>query len=66
MKIEFDEEADALYLGLGEGEIAETIEVHPGIILDINDQKEVLGIEILGVKKRIPLAELKQFIFKVA
>jgi hypothetical protein len=33
--------------------------VSPGIILDFNKQDEVVGIEVLRVKNRIPLASLK-------
>ena len=47
--IEVDEEAKALYFQLREGQIAETVE-YPEveeIFLDLDDQGQVLGIEIL-------------------
>jgi uncharacterized protein YuzE len=47
--LEVDEEAKALYFRLRKGEIAETIE-YPEveeILLDLDDQGQVLGIEIL-------------------
>ncbi len=66
MKIQFDEKADAIYLRLDETEIVESEEVHPGIILDFNRQNEVVGVEVLHVKNRIPLASLKQMKFEVA
>ena len=47
--LEVDEEAKALYFRLREGEIAETVE-YPEveeIFLDLDDQGQVLGIEIL-------------------
>jgi len=47
--IEIDEEAKALYFRLREGEIAETVE-YPEveeIFLDLDDQGQVLGIEVL-------------------
>ncbi len=37
-----------------------------GIILDFNEKDEVVGVEILRVKKRIPLANLRQMQFEVA
>ena len=46
--------------------IVESEEVQPGIVLDFNEHNQVVGIEILNVKDRIPLANLKQIQFEVA
>lgn len=54
MRLHFDEEADAIYLRLDESEIVESEEVQPGIVLDFNGQNQVVGIEILRVKERVP------------
>jgi uncharacterized protein YuzE len=66
MKLHFDEKADAVYLRLDESSIVDSEEVRPGIILDFNERDEVVGIEILGVKQRVPLADLRQMQFEVA
>ncbi len=66
MKIHFDEKADAVYLRLDDSKIIESEEVKPGIILDFNEQEQVVGIELLSVKGRIPIASLKQLHFEVA
>jgi len=66
MKVHFDEKADAIYLRLDESSIVDSEEVRPGIILDFNGQDEVVGIEILRVKQRVPLSNLKQMQFEVA
>ncbi len=66
MKLHFDEKADAIYLRLDDSKIIESEEVHPGIILDFNERNEVVGIEMLRVKSRIPLSSLKQMHFEVA
>ena len=66
MRVQFDEKADAIYLRLDESEVIESEEVHPGIILDFNKNDEVVGVEVLRVKNRIPLASLKQMKFDVA
>jgi uncharacterized protein YuzE len=39
-----------LYLRLDESKIIESEEVQPGIALDYNDNKQVVGVEILRVK----------------
>ena len=66
MKMHFAEKADALYLRLDESKIVESEEVKPGIVLDFNESKQVVGIEILRVKNRVPLANLKQMLFEIA
>ncbi len=66
MKVDFDPESDALYLRLDESAIIGSEEVYPGIVLDFTADDEVVGIEVLGVQRRIPLANLKQMVFEVA
>jgi uncharacterized protein YuzE len=66
MKVHFDEQADALYIRLDDTEIVESEEVKPGLILDFNAADQVVGIEILRVKERVPLSQLKQLQFEVA
>jgi uncharacterized protein YuzE len=66
MKVQFDDKADAIYFRLDDAPIAESEEVEPGVVLDYNDQNQVVGIEILGVKARVPIASLRQMHFEVA
>jgi uncharacterized protein YuzE len=65
MKLHFDEKADAVYLRLDDSKIIESEEVSPGIVLDFNEHNQVVGIEILNVKDRVPLTNLKQLQFEV-
>lgn len=65
MKMHYDEQADALYLRLDESAILESEEVQPGIVLDFNASNQVVGIEILRLKERVPSANLKQLLFVV-
>lgn len=66
MRVHLDEQADALYLRLDESNIVDSEEVSPGVILDFNDRDQVVGIEILRVKERVPRANLRQMQFEVA
>ena len=52
MKLTVDKEADALYLRLDDSSIVQTEEVSPGVILDYNEAKEVVGVEMLYLSKR--------------
>lgn len=66
MRLRYDEEADALYVRLDDSTVDEAGEVQPGIILDFDASGQVVGIEILGLRARMPLANLKQIQFEVA
>ena len=52
MKIEYDQQADAMNIRLRAGSVAESDEVRPGVVLDFDAEGQVLGIEILDVSKR--------------
>ena len=66
MRVHLDELADALYLRLDESSIVDSEEASPGVIIDFNDQDQVVGIEILRVKERVPTANLRRMQFEVA
>jgi uncharacterized protein YuzE len=53
MNIEFDPEANALYLKLRSGKVEKTKEVEPGVILDFDKTGNVLGVEVLYVHQRM-------------
>ena len=52
MKIEYDQQADAMYIRLRAGKVFESEEVRPGVVFDFDAQGQVLGIEMLDVSQR--------------
>ena len=52
MKIEHDQQADAMYIRLRAGTVVESEEIRPGIVFDYDAEGKVLGIEMLDVSKR--------------
>lgn len=60
MRVRMDEAADALYIRLQETAIAESEEVSPGVILDFDESGRVVGIEMLGIRQRLPGVDLKR------
>ena len=48
MKLTVDHQADALYLNLDETPAPESEEISPGIILDYNAERKVVGVEMLS------------------
>lgn len=53
MRFRYDPEVDALYIRFKEGEIAETDEVSPGVMLDVDAEGKPLGLEILGASQKL-------------
>jgi len=53
MKIEFDKEADALYIELNSGEFGSNKKIDNNTIIDLDKKGKILGIELLNVSKNI-------------
>jgi uncharacterized protein YuzE len=63
MKIEYDPRADAMYIRLAVGEVADSDEVRPGVVLDFDAAGKVLGIEMLDVSTRT--ANPREMVFEM-
>lgn len=63
MRIEFDQAADAVYIQLKEAEVFDTKDVSTGIFVDVDENDEPIGIEILDASKRFSLQDLTRFTF---
>jgi uncharacterized protein YuzE len=66
MRLTVDKEADALYFRLDETPVVESEEVQPGVVLDFDARGTVVGVEILGLSKRVPADALKNLHFQAA
>jgi len=53
MKIKYDRQVDAAYLTLANTQIADTEEIQDNIIFDYDEADQVVGIELLSVKRNI-------------
>jgi uncharacterized protein YuzE len=52
VKVHYDDEVDALYLGLGDQEPDGVIEIAEGVNLDTTEDGKITGIEILKASTR--------------
>ena len=66
MRVHYDPTADAVYFGLVDDGIVESEQVQPGVVLDFDSAGQVVGVELLDVKRRVPDAVLRQMDFSVA
>lgn len=53
MKITYDKTIDAMYIHLNKGRYAKSKKVTDDILVDVNKQGKVLGMEILDASKNI-------------
>lgn len=54
MKITYDKDADAMYVQLTDKKFSRCKEIDRNTILDLDEEGNVIGIELLFVSKRFP------------
>ena len=66
MKVEYDPGHDVMNIELASNiPIAESIELDDGVILDYSEDKKIVSIELLGVKRRLSPETLETVSFAV-
>jgi uncharacterized protein YuzE len=58
MKIEYDNEIDALYIRLQEKHVDRTLEIVEGLNIDLDASGKMIGIEVLDATDRYSLADI--------
>jgi uncharacterized protein YuzE len=58
LKIEYDKEADALYIQLRVAEVDDNIDIEEGVTIDLDEKRHIVGIEILDASKTLSLRDL--------
>ncbi len=58
MKIEYDKEADALYIQLREVNVEDNIDIEEGVTIDLDKNRHIVGIEILDASKKLTIKDL--------
>jgi uncharacterized protein YuzE len=59
MKLHYYPETDSLYIELKEKPGAETREVAPGLVVDLDAEGDVVGFDIDGASRRFDLSTLE-------
>ena len=60
MKIEYDQQADALYIQIRDDYAEDNIDIEEGVTVDLDKKGHIIGIEILDVSKRLSIDELSK------
>ncbi|MFH1075960.1 MAG: DUF2283 domain-containing protein [Pseudomonadota bacterium] len=58
MKIEYDNEIDALYIRLQEKDVYRTLEIEEGLNIDLDASGKMIGLEVLDAVERYSLADI--------
>ena len=58
MKIEYDRQADALYIQLREAVVEDNIDIEEGVTVDLDEKRHIVGIEILDASEKLSLRDL--------
>jgi uncharacterized protein YuzE len=58
LKIEYDKEADALYIQLREADVGDKVDIEEGVTIDLDENRHIVGIEILDASKKLSLRDL--------
>jgi uncharacterized protein YuzE len=58
LRIEYDKEADALYIQRREVNVDDNIDIEEGITVDLDGNRHVVGIEILDASKKLSLSDM--------
>jgi uncharacterized protein YuzE len=58
MKIEYDKDADALYIQLKNAQVSDNIDIEEGVTVDLDSGKHIIGIEILDASKKLSLENI--------
>jgi uncharacterized protein YuzE len=61
MKIRYDPEVDVVYIKLSDAEISETEEDDNGVIVDLDREGNVVGLEFLNAKDFFSPKAIQQF-----
>ncbi len=64
MEIRYDKDADAIYIELRKGTFGKNRKIDDFMILDLDNEGNILGIELLDVSKKIPPESLSEVYIK--
>lgn len=64
MKIEYDPDADALYIQVREADVGDNIDIEEGVSVDVDADRHIVGLEILDASKRLTASDLANIVIQ--
>jgi uncharacterized protein YuzE len=64
VKIEYDPEADALYIQIREAHVHASIDIEDGVTVDVDKDTHIVGLEILDARKRLSASDLSSIVIQ--
>ena len=58
MEIEYDPEADALYIKIREAHPDDNIDIEEGVTVDVDEHGHIVGVDVLDAGKRLSPSDL--------
>jgi uncharacterized protein YuzE len=58
MKVQYDQETDALYITVTDADVSRTVQIDAGTLVDLDRFGNLRGIEVLRPGRRWPLDEI--------
>jgi len=65
MKVNFDREANALYIRFSDDKIEQTAEVRPGVMLDYDAKGRIVALEILNASEALSGPDMNRLAVEV-
>lgn len=59
MKIQYDKQADALYIYINKGRIKKTLKAGKNILIDLGEKDRVVGVEFYQISRSAPQEKLQ-------
>lgn len=59
IRVTVDQSVNAAYIALSDNEVESTVDLGDGILIDLDDMRVVVGIEVLNLDAQLPLARLR-------
>ena len=60
MNINYDKDADCLYIQFQQGKVHHTNKIEDGILVDLDEKGKIFGIEIVGASEKIPIESISK------
>jgi uncharacterized protein YuzE len=60
MNINYDKDADCLYIQFQQGKVHKTRKIEEGILMDLDEEGRIYGIEIVSALERMSTASLSK------